>query len=49
MADYKIKTSISIDKEVYDKIKVFADNDDRSFSQFLNKLLKEYIISKNNK
>lgn len=39
----KIKTSISIDKDVYEQIKNIADEEDRSFSQQLNKILKEYI------
>ena len=39
----KVKTSISIDKEVYDKIKEVGENEDRSFSQQLNKILKDYI------
>lgn len=39
----KIKTSISIDKDIYDKIKLVAEKEDRSFSQQLNKILKEYL------
>lgn len=39
----KVKTSISLDKDVYDKIKEVADNEDRSFSQQVNRILKEYL------
>jgi metal-responsive CopG/Arc/MetJ family transcriptional regulator len=42
----KIKTSISLDKEVYDKIQEMAIADDRNFSQFVNKILKEYLNQK---
>lgn len=38
----KIKTSISIDQSVYDKIKAISEKEDRSFSQQVNKILKEY-------
>lgn len=37
----KIKTSISLDKEVYEKIKEIANQEDRSFSQQVNKILKD--------
>lgn len=37
----KIKTSISLDKEVYEKIKELAKQEDRSFSQQVNKILKD--------
>lgn len=39
----KIKTSISLDKDVYDEIKELSENEDRSFSQQVNRILKEYI------
>ncbi len=39
----KIKTSISIDKDVSEKIKDFADKQDRSFSQQVNFILRKYI------
>lgn len=42
----KIKTSISIEKDVYQQIKKIALNDDRNFSQLVNKILKEYIKEK---
>lgn len=39
----KIKTSISIDKDVYNKIKQISEKEERSFSQQLNKILKDYL------
>ncbi|HEY5576221.1 MAG TPA: toxin-antitoxin system protein [Clostridiaceae bacterium] len=41
----KVKTSISIDKDVYDKIKELGEKEDRSFSQQINKILKDYLKS----
>lgn len=38
----KIKTSISLDEDIYNKIKQLADKEDRSFSQQVNKILKDY-------
>lgn len=42
----KVKTSISIDKDVYEKLKELAESEDRSFSQQLNKILKDYLAKK---
>lgn len=39
----KVKTSISLDKDVYEQIKEVADNEDRSFSQQVNRILKEFL------
>jgi len=39
----KTKTSISIDKDIYENIKELASKEDRSFSQQINKILKEYL------
>lgn len=41
----KVKTSISLDKSVYDKVKEISVKEDRSFSQQLNNILKEYLKS----
>lgn len=43
----KVKTSISIDKDVYDKVKSISDKEDRSFSQQINKILKEFLEKAN--
>lgn len=42
----KVKTSISLDKDIYEKIKSISENQDRSFSQQVNKILKDFIIKK---
>lgn len=39
----KTKTSISLDTEVYEKIKELSEQEDRSFSQQVNKILKDFI------
>jgi len=44
----KTKTSISLDKDIYDKIKEIGENEDRSFSQQVNKILKEFLSKKEN-
>lgn len=43
MKPLKEKVSITLDADVVKEIKEMAEQDDRSFSQFINKLLKEYI------
>lgn len=43
MKPLKEKVSITLDADVVREIKEMAEQDDRSFSQFINKLLKEYI------
>ena len=42
----KTKTSISLDKEIYEKIKKIGKSEDRSFSQQVNKILKDYLAAK---
>ena len=44
----KTKTSISLDKDIYDKIKILGENEDRSFSQQVNKILKDFLSKKGN-
>lgn len=41
--------SISLDQEVIEKIKLLAEESDRSFSQYVNILLKKHIEAKENK
>jgi predicted transcriptional regulator len=48
----KTKVSITLDDDIIKKIKELAENDDRSFSQYVNLILKEYLntnINNNNK
>ena len=39
----KDKVSISLDPEVVTKIQRLAEEDDRTFSSYINKILKEHI------
>lgn len=43
MKPLKEKVSITLDSDVIKEIKDMAEKDDRSFSQFINKILKDYI------
>jgi len=43
MKPLKSKVSITLDEDIIQKIREMAENDDRSFSQFINMVLKEYI------
>ncbi len=40
---YKLKVSVSLDENIIQRIKELAENDDRSFSQYINVVLKEHI------
>lgn len=46
MKPLKEKVSITLDSDIVEKIKLLAEDDERSFSQYINKVLKEYL--KNN-
>lgn len=39
----KFKTTVSLDDDVYEKIKKIGEQEDRSFSQQVNKILKEFL------
>lgn len=43
MKPLKSKVSITLDADIIEKIKEMAEDDDRSFSQYINMILKEYI------
>lgn len=43
MKPLKTKVSITLDAEIIDEIKTLAEEDDRSFSQYINLVLKEYL------
>lgn len=45
---YKKKVSISLDEDIIAEIKELAENDDRSFSQYINVVLKEHLAKINN-
>ncbi len=46
MRPLKTKISITIDEDIVDKLKTLAEQDDRSFSQYINLILKEHIKRK---
>ncbi len=54
MKPLKTKVSITLDNDLVNTIKELAEQDDRSFSQYINLILKEWTkekgkdISKNN-
>ena len=39
----KAKISITLDQDVFDRISQLADEDDRSVSSMINKVLREYL------
>jgi len=43
MKPLKTKVSITLDNDVIKKLKQLAEEDDRSFSQYINMVLKEYL------
>lgn len=49
MKPLKDKVSITLDAEVIEQIKFLAEKDDRSFSQYINIVLKEYLAKTNGK
>lgn len=48
MKPLKNKVSITLDEDVIQLIKELAEKDDRSFSQYINMVLKEYISKTDN-
>ena len=45
MKPLKSKVSITLDEDVIKKIKELAEEDDRSFSQYINMVLKTYLCT----
>ena len=43
MKPLKEKISITIDNDILEKLKQRAEEDDRSLSQFINLILKDYL------
>lgn len=43
MKPLKEKVSITIDADIVQEIKKLAEDDDRSFSQYINMVLKEHV------
>lgn len=48
MKPLKEKISITIDSDILEKIKIEAENDDRSLSQYINVVLKEHLKKRKN-
>ena len=46
MRPLKEKISITVDSDLLEKIKIIAENDDRSLSQYINIVLKEHLKNK---
>lgn len=40
----KTKISISIDNDIETAVKLLAERDDRSFSQYINRVLKQHLV-----
>ena len=49
MKPLKKKVSITLDADIISKIKSIAEQDDRSFSQYINLVLKEHLENKHDK
>ncbi len=43
MKPLKIKVSITLDDDIVNRIKLLSEQDDRSFSQYINMVLKQHI------
>ena len=46
MKPLKTKISITVDSDILEQLKVVAEADDRSLSQYINLVLKEHLKSK---
>lgn len=44
MKPLKTKVSITLDSTVIERVKALAEEDDRSFSQYINIVLKEFLL-----
>lgn len=45
MKPLKVKVSMTLDNDIVEKIKNLAEKDDRSFSQYVNVLLRKHLES----
>lgn len=46
MKPLKTKVSITLDANIIEQIRKLAEADDRSFSQYINLILKEHLLEK---
>lgn len=49
MKPLKSKVSITLDSDLIEKIRQLAEQDDRSFSQYINMILKEHLKNSEHK
>lgn len=49
MKPLKNKVSITLDSDIIEKLKELAEKDERSFSQYINLVLREYLKNSQNK
>lgn len=49
MKPLKQKVSITLDSDIIEKLKALSEECDRSFSQYINLVLKDYLNNINNK
>ena len=49
MKPLKEKISITIDSDILEKLREYAENDDRSLSQYINLVLKKHLENTENK
>ena len=49
MKPLKEKVSITLDEDVVAQLRILAEQDDRSFSQYINKVLKEHLAKQKDK
>ena len=47
MRPLKEKVSITLDGDVVEEVKRLAEEDDRSFSQYINRVLRKHVKDKN--
>lgn len=43
MKPLKTKVSITLDSDLLEKVKKLAEEDDRSFSQYINLIIRDYL------
>ena len=48
MRPLKEKVSITLDGDVVEEVKRLAEEDDMSFSQYINRVLRKHVKDKNN-
>lgn len=47
MKPLKTKVSVTLDNDLVISLKKLAENDDRSFSQYINLILKDWVLNHN--